>query len=170
MGALIIRPARAADLPRVAEMLRALAEREGELDRCRTDAARLARRVFASPPGVELLVAEENRRVVGYASFLTRFNVWMDSDFIALDDLYVDPDRRSVGIGRALMLHLADIALERGLSLRWEAMLDNPRAAAFYHALGAHDHGKRVFWWHPGAMAATLATAPTDPKRIPTHE
>jgi len=126
------------DLPRVWELLCGLAEYERLVDILTGSEAQLREALFGDGPRAEGLVAEHSGRIVGYAlfypvlsSFRTRWMLW-------LEDLYVEPDARGTGAGRALMAALARIAESRGwMAMYWDVLDWNAPALGFYERLGA---------------------------------
>lgn len=98
----------------------------------------LAAALFGDTPSAEALIAEVDGRAVGFALFHGTFSTWECRPGIWLEDLYVPPEHRRGGVGRALLSHLASIAVERGCArLEWAALHWNTPALEFYEQLGA---------------------------------
>jgi GNAT superfamily N-acetyltransferase len=133
-----LRPARAADLPQVLALVRALAEFE-KLPGPDADAERRFTEDFqAEPPRFALEVAERAGEVIAYALYFFTYSTFLARPSLYLEDLFVRPDCRSEGLGRALLERLAAIALERGCGrFEWTVLDWNVRAQAFYRSLGA---------------------------------
>jgi len=133
-----IRPARAADLPQVIALIRALAEFEKLPGPDEAAAKRLEADFTATPPRFGLLVAERDGAVVAYALYFFAYSTFLAQPSLYLEDLFVRPDCRSHGIGRALLVELARVAVgERCGRFEWTVLDWNVRAQRFYKSLGA---------------------------------
>jgi GNAT superfamily N-acetyltransferase len=167
-GAVAVRALTRDDVPRVWELLRGLAEYERMTDILTGSEALLADTLFGAGPHAEGLVAEHGGRIVGYAlfypvlsSFRTRWRLW-------LEDLYVEPDARGTGAGRALMAALARIADARAwTSMDWEVLDWNAPALGFYERLGATRFATDWYRYRLGgdALAALARETDSDPSR-----
>ena len=101
---------------------------------------------------VVVFLAFDGDQPVGYVSTMRRFHLWTAADIIALDDLYVRPEARNLGIGRDLMHAVADIAAPEDLTIVWGAQISNDAAHRFYRRLGAEMNTKALFAWSPGSL------------------
>jgi GNAT superfamily N-acetyltransferase len=138
MGGVSIRPAMAADLGLIHAFILALADYERLGHEVRADRAALGRYLFGARPMAEVLIAETDGEPVGFALFFHNFSTFEGRPGLYLEDLFVAPEARGLGAGRALLSRLAVIALERGCARMEWAVLDwNEPAIAFYRALGA---------------------------------
>jgi GNAT superfamily N-acetyltransferase len=135
---LVIRPATAADVPAIADLIRGLARYEKlEQDVTMTEEL-LAKNLFGPKPFAETLIAQEAAAPIGFALFFHNFSTFLAKPGIYLEDLFVAPEHRGRGIGRALLKELARIAVERGCGrLEWSVLDWNRDAIAFYERLGA---------------------------------
>jgi GNAT superfamily N-acetyltransferase len=134
----MIRPARPADVPVIYQLIRDLAAYEKALPEVTGTEQDLRRALLADPPAVFAHVAEHDGEVVGFALWFLNFSTWAGKHGIYLEDLYVRPDMRRFGLGRALLAELARICVERGYPrLEWWVLDWNQPARAFYAALGA---------------------------------
>jgi GNAT superfamily N-acetyltransferase len=134
----MIRPARPADIPVIYQLIRDLASYEKALADVTGSEADLRRYLLAEPPAVFAHVAEHDGEVAGFALWYLSFSTWEASHGIYLEDLYVRPDARRLGLGRALLAELARICVARGYSrLEWSVLDWNTPARAFYASLGA---------------------------------
>jgi GNAT superfamily N-acetyltransferase len=134
----MIRPARPADVPVICQLIRDLAAYEKALPEVTGTEQDLRRALLADPPAVFAHVAEHDGEVVGFALWFLNFSTWAGQHGIYLEDLYVRPDMRRFGLGRALLAELARICVERGYPrLEWWVLDWNQPARAFYAALGA---------------------------------
>ncbi len=140
------------DAAAVVAMVRELAAPEG--DAFAGTAARWAQ--VLGRDDVLVLLAERDGGPVGYVSAVRRLHLWLGTDVLALDDLFVREGHRDAGIGRLLMTELARLASAEDLVVRWEVAEDNTAAQRFYRRLGARLWRKVVVWWPPEAQRALL--------------
>src|SRR4051812_950437 len=111
----MIRPARPEDLPAVASLIRALASYEKLAHEATFSEEALREHLFGTRPHAEVLMAEEGEGApVGFALFFTSFSTFLAKPGLYLEDLFVIPERRGHGHGKALFKRLAQIAVERG--------------------------------------------------------
>lgn len=160
MTACEIRPAVRDDVPTLLELIGALADYERLRGEVVVDAALLERHLFGARPVAEALLAEAGGEAVGYALFFATFSTFLGRPGIWLEDLFVLPARRRAGVGRALLRHVARLAVARGCGrLEWSALDWNEPALAFYRGLGA----RRLAEWDlhrlDGAALTTFATS-----------
>ncbi len=134
-----IRPIEADDVPTVVDLVYELAEYERLRELCHLDSEQLQNALFGPTPALFGLVAEDpEHKVVGYALYFLNFSTWEGVHGIYLEDLYVRPDQRGSGLGRALLTGLATIADERGYArVEWSVLDWNAPSIAFYRSLGA---------------------------------
>lgn len=145
MGDVLIRPAVPGDIPTVLLLLRELAEYERKADRVRIDERLLRTYAFGERPCIEVLLGLLDGRAVCYALFFPHFRSFGGLPWLYLEDLYVQPDARGTGVGRAMMAHLAKLALGRGWAgMSWSVLDWNRPAFAFYRALGAAEGSGNV--------------------------
>ncbi len=133
-----IRAATEADAPLLFDLIRELAAYEKLADEVSGDAALLRRSLFEERAAEALLIETADGEAVGYAIFFTTFSTFECRSGIWLEDVYVRPEHRRGGIGRAVMEHLAQLADKRGhVRLEWVALDWNEPALSFYAKLGA---------------------------------
>src|SRR6202158_3771937 len=133
-----IRPATVADVQVILELIRALATYERAPNDVTATEKGLTEVLFGEKPSAEVLLAFENETAVGFAVFFHNFSTWLGRPGLYLEDLFVRLERRGKGYGRALLIHLAKIARERGCGRMEWAVLDwNEPAIEFYRKLGA---------------------------------
>jgi GNAT superfamily N-acetyltransferase len=133
-----IRTATEADLPVILSLIRELAEYEREPDAVVANEAGLREVLFGPKPSAEVLLALEAGEAVGFAVYFFNFSTWLGRPGLYLEDLFVRPNLRGKGCGRALLERLARIAHERGCGRMEWAVLDwNEPAIQFYKKLGA---------------------------------
>jgi GNAT superfamily N-acetyltransferase len=139
---LSIRPATAADLPLIAQFIRDLADYERLADEVRFDEAALGERLFGANNGhgpyAEVLIGEIDGAPQGFALFFHNFSTFEGKPGVYLEDLFVRPEARGSGLGKALLKRLAQIAVERDCArLEWWVLDWNEPAIAFYKSFGA---------------------------------
>lgn len=134
----MIRPATSADVPTIVQLIRALAEYERLSHEVVLDEARLREHLFGARPYAECLIAEDNDLAVGFALFFHNYSTFLARPGVYLEDLFVLPDQRGKGYGKALLMALAKLAVERGCGrLEWAVLDWNEPSIQFYKALGA---------------------------------
>jgi len=133
-----IRAATVTDVPVILELIRALATYERAPNDVTATEDGLTEVLFGEKPAAEVLLAFENKTAVGFAVFFYNFSTWLGRPGLYLEDLFVRPEDRGKGYGRALLIHLAKIARERGCGRMEWAVLDwNEPAIQFYKKLSA---------------------------------
>ena len=133
-----IRPARPRDVARIHELIVELATYERAADMVRSTPEQLREALFGPEPAAYALVAEADSAVVGFALYFRNFSTWEGVHGIYLEDLYVAPEQRGLGLGKALLVALAEIAVQRGYArLEWAVLNWNQPSIEFYRALGA---------------------------------
>lgn len=133
-----IRSATRADIPVLLALIRALAEYEKLSDMVVTDEARLERELFGSGSPAEALLCFAGREAVGMAIYFHNFSTFLGRKGLYLEDLFVKPEHRGRGYGKALLLSLARIAHERGCGrFEWVVLDWNEPSIKFYEGLGA---------------------------------
>lgn len=137
-----IRPARIADIPLILELIRDLAIYERAPNDVTATEEQLRQVLFGDKPSAEVLLGFEGESPVGFAVFFHNFSTWLGRPGLYLEDLFVKPEMRGRGYGRALLVHLAKMARDRGCGRMEWAVLDwNEPAIQFYRKLGAAPMG-----------------------------
>jgi GNAT superfamily N-acetyltransferase len=156
---LAIRAAARADIPVLLDLIRGLAEYEKLTHLVEADEALLERELFAPAGNVEAILGFAGGVPVGFAVYFHNFSTFLGRKGLYLEDLFVRPDRRGRGYGRALLLHVARIAHERGCGrFEWMALDWNEPAIRFYKALGAAELPEWRLFRVTGEALARLAT------------
>lgn len=138
MSAIIIRPARADDLDTIHAFILALADYERLAHEVKADRATLGRYLFGERPMAEVLIAEHDAAPVGFALFFHNFSTFEGRPGLYLEDLFVLPQARGLGAGKALLARLAQIAIDRDCArLEWSVLDWNEPSIAFYRSIGA---------------------------------
>lgn len=136
--ATIIREAAETDVPQILAFIRALAAYEQAADAVSATEAGLLRDGFGPNPFYYCLIADHNGQPAGFALYFFNYSTWMGRPGIYLEDLFVQPEFRGLGIGKALLKQVAAIAVERQCPrLQWEVLDWNTPAIDFYRAMGA---------------------------------
>jgi GNAT superfamily N-acetyltransferase len=138
MSKVEVRSATPADIPAVLALLRELAAYEGKLDSVRIDESALATYAFGERACIEVLLGWLDGIAVSYAIFFPHFASYRGRPWLYLEDLYVQPGARGAGVGRAMMVHMANFTIQRGWAgMAWSVLDWNEPAFAFYRGLGA---------------------------------
>ena len=126
------------DIPTILHLIRELAAYERAPDEAVATEEGLREVLFGERPAAEVLIAWEGEVAVGFAVFFHNFSTWLGRPGLYLEDLFIRPEDRGKGYGRALLVRLAQIAQERGCGRMEWAVLDwNEPAIKFYRTLGA---------------------------------
>ena len=137
----LIEAATPADVPAIHALIRALAQYERLGHLCVATEADVAGALFGARPLAEVLIArnpEKNGEDVGFAVFFHTWSTFLGRPSLWLEDLFVRPEHRRAGIGRALLMRLAALAVERGCGrFEWSVLDWNASAIRFYEGLGA---------------------------------
>ncbi|MBM0126127.1 GNAT family N-acetyltransferase [Pimelobacter simplex] len=164
----MVRAATPEDVPDVLRLIRALADYEREADAVETTEEDLQRWLFGPDPVASVLVAEDGgpqRRVVGMALWFRTYSTWTGTPGIYLEDLFVQPDQRGSGLGKALLARLARIAVERGYRrVEWAVLDWNTPSIEFYESLGARPMQEWSTYRLTGPALADLAA---DERSVP---
>ena len=133
-----IRSACVEDVPVILQLIHDLATYERAPDEVTATEERLVDVLFGEKPAAEVLLAFEEESPVGFAVYFYNFSTWLGRPGLYLEDLFVKPEKRGKGYGRALLIELAKIARDRGCGRMEWAVLDwNEPAIKFYRSLGA---------------------------------
>lgn len=163
-----VRPAEERDAEAIAELVRELARYEREPDAAEASADDLRAALFGSSPLVHAHVAEvcsgdrgagdAAREVVGMAVWFVTFSTWKGRHGLWLEDLFVRPEHRRLGLGRALLSSLAAVCIERGWPrLEWWVLDWNEPAHRFYRSLGARAEDEWTTWRLDGSALGQAA-------------
>ncbi|MFB6840576.1 GNAT family N-acetyltransferase [Streptomyces sp. NPDC056361] len=152
----MIRKATPADVPVIYAMVRDLAEYEKELDQVHATVEQVHEALFGEHPAAFAHIAEtESGEVAGFALWFLNFSTWRGVHGIYLEDLYVRPEVRGGGHGKALLRELARICVDRGYGrLEWSVLNWNKPSIDFYESLGARPQDEwTVYRLTDGALA-----------------
>lgn len=136
--AFTLRAARREDVPAIVGLIEDLALYERQPEDCHADGRLLEEHLFGPRRFAEVVLAEIAGEVVAFALFFHNYSTWLTRPGLYLEDLYVKPGHRGLGVGRALLVHLARTAVARGCGrMEWSVLTWNEPAIGFYKALGA---------------------------------
>jgi GNAT superfamily N-acetyltransferase len=126
------------DIPLILEFVRGLAEYERHSDKVEATAERIKETLFGEVPAARALFAYEDTNAVGFAVFFYTFSTFVGRRGLYLEDLFVKPEARGKGVGRALLRRLAKLAKEQNCyRIEWAVLHWNEPAIRFYKGLGA---------------------------------
>jgi GNAT superfamily N-acetyltransferase len=133
-----IRAAGSEDVPLLLQLIRGLAEYEKLTDQVTATEAGLRETLFGPRPAAEAVIAELDGAPAGFALFFSSYSTFLAKPGIYLEDLFVLPELRRRGVGKALFTYLARLAVQRGCGrFEWSVLDWNTPAIAFYRSLGA---------------------------------
>ena len=133
-----IRTATSNDIPLILQFIRELAEYEKAPEQAVATPEDLVRHGFSADPKFRALIAEWDSGPAGFALFFYHFSTWVGRPTLFLEDLFVRPRFRGKGIGKALLLRLAKLAVQEGCGrFEWQVLDWNTPAIEFYESLGA---------------------------------
>ena len=148
------------DTPLILNFIKWLADYERMLDQVVADEATLADQLFQKK-NAEVLFALENGREVGFALFFHNFSTFLGRSGLYLEDLFVLPEHRGKGYGKAILQKLAAIAVERGCGrLEWWCLNWNKPSIDFYRSLGAEPMSDWTVYRLTGDTLKNLAETP----------
>ena len=135
---IVLRTARRDDVPLILAFVRELAGYEKLAHEAVADEATLAAQLFGERPAAEVIIAEVDGEPAGFALFFHNFSTFLGRRGLYLEDLFVRPQFRGLGLGKRLMVHLAKLAVERDCGrFEWSVLDWNAPAIALYRELGA---------------------------------
>ena len=153
-----IKSATVEDVPLILAFIKKLAEYEKLLDAVVATEEGLREVLFGERRYAETVIAYSNNEPVGFALFFHNFSTFVGKPGIYLEDLFVDPDHRGKGFGKALLAHLAKLAQERNCGrLEWAVLNWNQPSIKFYQSLGAQPMNEWTVYRLTGAALENLA-------------
>ena len=151
-------PAGQDQIPLILSFIRKLAEYEKLSSKVVADEALLRQSLFGRHPAAEVVIAYWGDEPAGFAVFFHNFSTFAGRAGIYLEDLFVEPEFRGKGIGKALFIHLAKLTEERGCArLQWAVLDWNEPALGFYRKLGAEPLDDWTVYRLSGASLKSLA-------------
>ena len=153
-----IRFAQRSDVALILRLIKALSVYEKLEDKVFATEEKIDRALFGPKPYAETIIAEVDRQPVGFALFFHNFSTFLAQPVIYLEDLFVEPEHRGKGVGRALLARLAEIAVERDCGrLEWAVLDWNKDAIGFYERLGATPNDEWTVYRLAGEPLRSLA-------------
>ncbi|MBL7661648.1 GNAT family N-acetyltransferase [bacterium] len=158
MKAIKIASLKIEELPEVLELLRGLAEFEKLLDQFEVTLESLREQFFCEKPVAKMLVGRVDDEIKGYAIYFNNFSSFRCKPGMYLEDLYVDPNTRGLGLGKALLKEVARIAQAQGcVRYEWVVLDWNTKAQEFYESLGAKPLNDWIVYRMEEAAISSLA-------------
>jgi GNAT superfamily N-acetyltransferase len=155
---LAIRRGTARDVPTIVALIRGLAEYEHLADKMEAAPSRLRRHGFGRRPYFETLLCSRGRAIVGFALYFYTYSTFLGRPSLYLEDLFVLPEERGRGAGKALLRALAKTAVARGCGrMEWTVLDWNTPSIRFYQRLGARLHKEWVLTRLTGPALRRLA-------------
>ena len=157
-----IRPATPDDAALIAALIHELAAFEKLAHECHATTESLRLGLFGAKPQAECVIAEWQGEAVGFALFFHNYSTFLARPGLYLEDLYVRPVARGQGVGKALLAHLAALAVQRGCGrFEWSVLDWNAPAIAFYESLGAKAQSEWTIYRVTGEALTGLAAQAT---------
>lgn len=154
-----IRHATEADVPAIVGLIEDLAEYENAREECRITPEQLRTALFGSSPALFAHVAEADGAVCGTAVWFLNFSTWTGHHGIYLEDLYVKPEQRGTGLGKALLSALAAECVANGYTrLDWAVLDWNTPSIKFYDSIGANPQSDWITYRLQGPALVELAS------------
>lgn len=158
---MLVRPVVEPDVNAVAELVHELARYEHALEQCLLTPEQLGTALFNDSPALFGHVAEVDDEIVGFALWFWNFSSWDGVHGIYVEDLFVRPEHRGDGLGRALLAELAAECARRGYTrLQWSVLDWNEAAVGFYRSVGAEPMDEWTVYRVAGAALTELAGSP----------
>lgn len=155
---LVLRPATAADAGLILRFIIELAVYEKEPDAVVTDQDGIAASLFGQRATAKALIAELDAEPVGYAVWFASYSTWLGRNGLYLEDLYVTPEMRGRGVGKAILRQLAALAVAQGCGrMEWSVLDWNAPAIAFYESVGARPQSEWTVFRLTGDALSTFA-------------
>lgn len=156
---LVIRPATKADLPEIFRLIHALAEYEKAPNEVILSISDLEESFFGSNPQVHCHLSQQGEEITGLAIWHLNYSTWLGKHGMYLEDLFVDPKYRGAGHGRALLVKLAQICIEKGYPrFQWWVLDWNELAIDFYKSFGAQPMSEWTVFRLTGSSLKKLAS------------
>ncbi|WP_417214225.1 GNAT family N-acetyltransferase [Alcanivorax sp.] len=154
----VLRDARRGDVTDLLRLIRDLARYEKAEDQVKADAQQLAATLFGEGATAHAMVAEQDGLIVGLVIYFFNYSTWQGRNGLYLEDLFVEPEQRGAGIGKALLARLAALAVERDCGrFEWSVLDWNTPAIDFYEGLGARPQSEWVRYRLEGDALKALA-------------
>ena len=158
LPALTIRPAVAADAAVIHQLIVELAVYEKAEHEVKASVADIERSLFAADSTVEARICERDGQPIGYAVYFFNYSTWLAKSGLYLEDLYITPEARGCGAGKAMLAHLAKTAVDKNCGrFEWSVLDWNEPSIKFYESLGAKAQNEWVGYRLTGDELQALA-------------
>lgn len=158
MSSISIRPAIIDDAPLILTFVKELAAYEKAPHEVTATVENYKTTLFAENPFVHGLIIERQAIPIGFAVYFFNYSTWQGKPGLYLEDLYISPDYRSSGAGKALLRHLAKLALEKNCGrFEWTVLDWNKPAIQFYESIGARAQGEWIKYRMTGEALKNFA-------------
>ncbi|MFG0723452.1 GNAT family N-acetyltransferase [Pseudomonas sp. GLN_6] len=142
-----IRPASAADAALILRFITDLAIYDDAEHEVKTDVAGIQASLFGPDSNAHALICEYDGQPIGYAVYFFNYSTWLGKHGLYLEDLYVSPEKRGMGAGKALLRHLAQLAVAKGCGrFEWIVLDWNQPAIEFYQSFGARPQDESTIY------------------------
>ena len=159
MSKLTIRNAKEADVPLILHFVKELASYENALDEVLATEEHIRQSIFGEDARVEALICENAGQPIGFAVYFYNYSTWLGKLGLFLEDLYVSPEQRGVGAGKALLAHLAKLAVAKDCGrFEWNVLDWNKPSIEFYESLGAQPQSEWIGYRLTGDSLHKLAS------------
>ena len=143
-----VREANISDIDIVYDLIIAIAKHHGQEQYVKTNKQNLIDSGFGKTPLFGVLLAEIDSEVAGYCSYTWNYSIWLGSNYMNIDDVFVWEKFRGQQVGEKLMFNAKEMCVTKGVSrIKWEVEQDNHGAIKFYERLGANINIKGLFSW-----------------------
>ena len=164
MSAIHIRPATIADTGTILRFVRDLAIYENAEHEVLSTPAHVHKTLFSEGATAHGLICEKDGQAIGCAVYFFNYSTWQGRNGLYLEDLYVDPAHRGSGAGKAILRHLARIAVQKDCGrFEWSVLDWNAPSIAFYDSLGAKPQSEWIRYRMTGEALQQLAHGPQAP-------
>jgi GNAT superfamily N-acetyltransferase len=144
----IIREATTSDIDTVYDLIIAIAKHHNQEEYVVTNKDELIKSGFGNNPLFGVLLAEIEGEISGYCSYTWNYSIWLGSNYMNIDDVFVWDKFRGQKVGEKLMYKVKEVCLAKGVGrIKWEVEQDNHGAIKFYQRLGANMNIKGLFRW-----------------------
>ena len=160
MANILIRPAIEADVSLILHFVRELAIYENALDEVKATEEDIRETLFGEGSRVDALICEHEGEPIGFAVYFFNYSTWLGKLGLFLEDLYVSPEKRGIGAGKALLVELAKIAVVRDCGrFEWNVLDWNTPSIKFYESLGAKAQSEWIGYRLTGQALIDLANS-----------
>jgi GNAT superfamily N-acetyltransferase len=159
MPDIAIRPARIQDAPILLKFVHDLAREENAEHEVKTDLEQLVKTLFAKDATAHAVICETDKTPMGHAVYFFNYSTWQGKNGLYIEDLYLSPDYRNMGVGKKIIKYLAGLALEQDCGrMEWSVLNWNEPAIRFYESLGAGPQAEWIRYRLSGSALTQLTS------------